>query len=108
MLMTLSLPQKWVDLAQQFGDINNVVEEALRAYFVTQAQAKMTEAERRIAAYRQKYQCDYDAFSQSVQTDAAFLERLEARNPQWEVDAMEWQYWLEEQAEWRNRLATIS
>lgn len=103
MSTTFTLQPKWVELAHEFGDIDAIVEDALRAYFLTQSQVRMNEAERRIAAYRQKYQCEYDAFSRLVQTDDRFLSRVEACNPLWEADAMEWQYWLEEQAAWRRR-----
>lgn len=108
MPMTLTLQPKWIEMAQEFGDLDTVVEDALRAYFLTQSQARMNEAERQISAYRQKYQCDYDSFQSLVQTDAQFLMQVEASHPLWEADAMEWQYWLEEQAEWRRRLAAIS
>ncbi len=108
MSTTLTLQPKWVELVQEFGDVDMIVEDALRAYLLTQSQARMREAERRVAAYRQKYQYDYDTFSRLVQTDDRFLAQVEVSNPYWEEDAMEWQYWLEEQAEWRRRIAAIS
>ncbi|HOU13958.1 MAG TPA: hypothetical protein PKZ84_12680 [Anaerolineae bacterium] len=49
----------------------------------------------------------YETFKREVQTNERFLATLETQNPLWEQDAMECEYWLEEQQAWCDYLETI-
>jgi len=69
----------------------------LRNYSIEQCQQRINKATALVASYNQKYHCDYEVFQRDIQTDEGFLIRIEAQNPLWEEDAMEWEYWLEEQ-----------
>ncbi len=89
-MLTISIEDKWVDTVQLFGDVERVVKEALRAYLTEQCQHRIERAAAKIDTYTQKYACDYNNFKQSVQTDEDFLIKIEAQNPLWEEDAMEW------------------
>ncbi len=106
-MLTISIDDKWVDTVQLFGDVERVVKEALRAYLSEQCQHRIERAATRIDFYAQKYGYDYDFFKQSIQTDEDFLIKIEAKNPLWEEDAMEWEYWVEEKQTWQNQLETI-
>jgi hypothetical protein len=107
-MLAVPVANEWVETVQLFGDLEKVVTEALQAYAVEQCQQRIQKAATKIANYNQKYRCDYETFKQVIRTDEGFLSAVEARNPLWEEDAMEWEYWLEEQQAWLNRLGDIS
>jgi len=102
-MLTISIEDKWADTLRLFGDVDQVVNQALRAYFIEQCQQRIDQVSAKIAVYNQKYHRDYHNFKHSIQTDEDFLVKVEAQNPLWEEDAMEWEYWLEEQQTWQDR-----
>ncbi|NJN98737.1 MAG: hypothetical protein HC875_33930 [Anaerolineales bacterium] len=104
---TISIDNDWVETAQLFGEVEQVVKDALRTYSIEQCIQHIEQATTKIKRYSQQYDCDYDFFKQAVQTDETFLAKVEAQNPLWEEDAMEWEYWLEERQAWTQRLETI-
>ena len=106
-MSSIAIADEWVKTASLFGTVENVIKEALRKYSIDQCQQHINKAASQITQYQQKYQCDYAHFHKSVQLDEEFLMRIEAQNPLWEEDAMEWGYWIEEQQEWLNRLGDI-
>lgn len=106
-MITVPIADEWVETVRPFGNIEQVVQDALRDYSVEQCQKRINKAVTAIASYSQKYDCDYEQFAQAVQTDADFLAAVEAQNLLWEEDAAEWNYWLEEQQTWLNRLGNI-
>lgn len=107
MLTTIPIKNEWIEVAQLFGDVESVVKEALQSYFLEQCRQRINQAAVQITAYREKYGCDYGTFKNAVQTDEDFLEKVESQNPLWEEDAMEWEYWLEEQQTWQSQLIAI-
>ena len=107
-MLAVQIADAWVETVQPFGDIEKVVQDALQAYAIDQCQQRIQKATAKIASYNQKYHCDYKTFKQSIQNDEGFLDAVEAQNSLWEEDAMEWEYWLEEQQAWLNRLGDIS
>jgi len=106
-MLSVPVTDEWVETARLFGDLESVVKDSLRNYSVEKCQQHIKIATARIASYNRKYNCDYDSFRRSVQTDESFLTQIEAQNPLWEEDAMEWEYQLEEQQAWLNRLGDI-
>lgn len=106
-MSSIAIADEWVKTASLFGTVENVIKEALRKYSVDQCQQHINDAASHITQYQQKYQCDYRHFQRSVQLDEDFLMQIESQNPLWEADAMEWEYWTEEQQEWLNRLGDI-
>ncbi len=106
-MLTISIDDEWVKTAQLFGDVNSVVKEALQAYSIEKCQQRIDKAATKIAVYEQKYHCGYEAFKHGIQTDEDFLTGVESQNPLWEEDAMEWEYWVEEQQAWRKQLEAI-
>jgi len=106
-MITVPVSDEWVETVRLFGNIEQVVQDALRDYSVEQCQQRVNKAAAAIARYNQKYNCDYAYFAQAVQTDADFLTAVETQNPLWEEDAAEWHYWLEEQQTWLHRLGNI-
>ena len=106
-MLTISIENDWVETAQLFGNVEQVVKDALRTYSIEQCIQRINRATAKIKAYSQKYDSDYDVFKQAVQTDENFLAKIETQNPLWEEDAMEWEYWLEERQSWTQQLETI-
>ncbi len=106
-MSTIIIENKWLKIAQLFGKTEQVVHQALQSYFNEQCQQRLNQANAKINYFSQKYQCDYETFKQGVQTDDDFLKSVETKNALWEEDAMEWEYWLEEQNKWQNQLKVI-
>ncbi|MCI0495591.1 hypothetical protein L0Z72_11365 [candidate division KSB1 bacterium] len=106
-MTTVALEKEWIETAQLFGDVKNIVKEALRVYAIQQCQQRAENATAKVEVFNRKYNRDYEKFKESIQTDYNFLQKIESEYPMWEQDAIEWEYWLEEQQTWRNRLTTI-
>jgi hypothetical protein len=107
-MQTITIDNEWIETAKLFGDVENVIKEALRAYSIKKCEEHINNATTNIAKYAEKYQCDYENLKQAVQTDEGFLMKIEAINPLWEEDAMEWEYWVEEHQTWHNQLEFIT
>ncbi len=105
---TITLEDEWFETMELFGEPISIVKDALRSYSIEQCQRRIRRAAERLEEYQRIYQCGYAAFSESVQTDADFLRRIEAQRPTWEQDALEWHYWNEEYQTWQSRLDAIS
>jgi len=103
----VTVKDELVDVARLFGEVDTVLTEALRRYVIDQCIRKIEEAADKIKSYERKYGYSYDTFSTKIQTDEAFLERVEQQNPLWEEDTMEWKYRVEEEREWTRRLEDI-
>lgn len=106
-MQTITVDDQWFETARLFGDVEQIVSQALQAYLIQQSQVELDKASQKISDYQHKYKCDYQQFNQAIQTDARFLQTVEKENPLWEEDAMEWLYWLEEQQTWQDRLQAI-
>ncbi len=106
-MQTILIDDKWIETIQLFGDTESVIREALKLYSVEQCRQRIRKADFQLSAYNKKYNCNYDYFKHAVQTDKKFLSKIEAQNPLWEEDAMEWEYWSEEYQEWKKRLENI-
>ncbi len=83
------------------------MQQALQHYFIEQCQQRIKQIATQMNEYEQQYQCNYETFKQTIQTDKDFLKKIETQNPFWEEDAMEWEYKLEEYKTWHNRLKAI-
>jgi len=106
-MLTIAIENEWIETAQLFGQVENVIKQALRAYAVGQCQQRIDKAIAQNDIYQQKYHLDYATFKYTVQTNEQFLNKLESQSPLWEEDAMEWAFWQEEEQAWRNRLKTL-
>ncbi|HAO21506.1 MAG TPA: hypothetical protein DCQ37_14180 [Desulfobacteraceae bacterium] len=106
-LISIEIEDEWIKTAQWFGNIKDFITEALKSYSVEQCISHIKDISAKIAAYNKKYLCNYETFTNAVQTDKEFLMKIESQNPLWEEDAMEWEYWHEEYRAWQNRLEVI-
>ncbi|MBI4791012.1 MAG: hypothetical protein HY782_28615 [Chloroflexi bacterium] len=96
-----------LNVAKLFGDVETVITDAVRHYAIDQCVERIESARAKIREYEVKFGTDYLTFASRVQTDAEFLRRIEAKNPLWEEDAMEWKYRSDEVVEWTQTLERI-
>lgn len=106
-VISIEIADEWIRTAQWFGNAKDIIREALKTYSVEQCLKHIRDIAAKIAVYNNKYHCNYETFSNAVQTDKDFLLKVESQNPLWEEDAMEWEYWQEEYRSWQNRLEII-
>jgi hypothetical protein len=106
-MATITIEQEWLETAQLFGDAESVIKQALRDYAIQQCQQRISYATAKAEVYKRTFHCSYETLRESVKTDEVFLALVESQNPLWELDALEWEYWLEEQQTWREQLAAI-
>lgn len=106
-MSAIAVKSDLLNIAKKFGDVDTVVAEALRRYAIERCADRIEAARAKIREYEKRYGVSYPIFARRVQTDAKFLRRVEAKNPMWEEDAIEWQYRLEEVTEWTKTLERI-
>lgn len=53
-MLTISIEDKWINTAQLFGEVEQVVKDALRAYLIEQCQQRIDQATTKISAYAKK------------------------------------------------------
>lgn len=107
-MQTITLDNEWIETAKLFGDVEMVVQDALRNYSIDQCKARIKKAVSKQKKYFEKYGFEYHHFKNDIQINKDFLKEIERKNPLWEEDAMEWEYWVEEEETWRKRLEAIS
>jgi hypothetical protein len=106
-MQNVLIDDRWAETARLFGDTETVIREALKFYSAEKCRQHIRKAEERLSAYNEKYNCNYECFSQAVRTDEKFLSETESQNPLWEEDAAEWEYWHEAYEARQNRLEDI-
>jgi hypothetical protein len=102
------LDDKTQEILQAAGELNSVVEDAIKQYSIKVCLEKISRAKNKIWEYEERYKCDYATFAEKIQLDGEFYKEVEKINIMWEEDFMEWEFWFEELDEWRERLENIS
>ncbi len=69
---------------------------------------RIRQAHQMIAEYEGFYGLDYPTFSLKVQLDEEYYQEVNRKNPLWEQDFLEWEYWYKEIQEWTERLTLAS
>lgn len=77
-------------------------------YTVERINERIEKARREILALEAKYGMSYQQFYESVTTDEAFVQKLEATYLMWELDWQTWEYYIEVLAEWLGHLEKLS
>lgn len=106
-MATINIEQEWLETARLFGDAENIVRQALREYAIQQCQQRISYATAKIEVYQRTFNCSFETFQESIKADEVFLSLVESRSPLWELDALEWEYWLEQQQSWREQLDVV-
>jgi hypothetical protein len=107
-MTTLTLDPKYADVLRAFGNLEEAVEEAIHRYTLERVNERIEKARHEILTLETKYGMSYQQFNESVTTDEAFVERLEATYLTWELDWQTWEYYEEVLAEWIGHLEKLS
>ena len=107
-MTTLTLDQKYIDILQMLGNLEDTLEEAIRRYAIQQIGERVGKLQREILTFQTKYGLPYEQFYGRITTDDEFVQNLRKIHPTWERDFNAWEYYVEELSEWLGRLESIS
>ena len=103
-ILNVSMQGGLLDIVRSVGEPEVIVHAALRQYIMDRALQHLDDAEQRMSTYARRYASDYRTFVRRVATDPTYLNQINSAHPLWEADAIEWAYYEEEAATWRERL----
>lgn len=107
-MATIALAERYLDTLQVFGEVDELVNQAVEQYLIDRIVRRIKKARSQIAEYERVYDGqDYANFSQRVQLDEDYYNQVRQANPLWEQDALEWMYWAKELQTWTQRLSNI-
>ena len=86
-MTTLAINAKYADILAPLGDVQQVVDEAVRRYAVEKLGERIAEVRRALRPFEERYGCPYEVFSARVTTDEDFAAGLREGNPTWECDS---------------------
>ena len=107
-MTTVVINSKYADILAPLGDVQQVVDEAVRRYAVEKLGERIAEVRRALRPFEEQYGCPYEVFYARVTSDEAFVTGLREGNPTWERDLHTWEFYAEELREWLNRLEQLS
>ncbi len=107
-MTTLTLDTRYINILQDLGDPNEILEEALRRYTTEQIGERVGLLQHKILALQTKYGLPYEQFYTRVNTDQEFAENLRQTQPSWERDLNAWRRHIEKLAKWLGYLERIS
>ncbi len=107
-MTTLTIDIKHADILQSFGNLEEIVEEAVHNYAIKRINERIENARQEVLSFEAKYGMTYEEFHAGITGDLEFLKNLRKDHPIWERDFNVWEYYVEELTEWLNRLKTIS
>ncbi|NJL59979.1 MAG: hypothetical protein HC887_10415 [Desulfobacteraceae bacterium] len=68
-VISIEIADEWIRTAQWFGNAKDIIREALKSYSVEQCLKHIRDIAAKIAVYNKKYLCNYETFTNAVQTD---------------------------------------
>ncbi len=99
----------YLEIFRPFGDIQAVIDSALKHYAIEKANEKIAELGRKVRVWEDRYGCTYEVFAYRASTDEEYLQELE-KNPKaamWEGDLIAWEFQAKELAKWYRRFQDI-
>ncbi len=99
---------KYINILQAMGNIEDVIEEAIRSYAVKKIGEQISRFQREIMIFQKEYGYPYEKIYNYITTDEDFVKNLRKSHPTWERDMNTWEYYLEELKEWLGHLKSIS
>ena len=106
-MTTLTLQAKYVDALEAIGNLDDVLEQAVRQYASKKIQGRIDEIQTKVQAFEAKYGMSYAEFNRRVMRDTDFSAELWAKDPTWEIDFSAWEHYTKGLQEWRQRLNTL-
>ena len=105
--MPVALNERHLKTLSVFGDVNQLVGEAVQDYLIRKIDERIKSARGHLTEYETKYGASYSAFSERMVLDEAYYIQINKMNPLWEQDSLEWEYWQEEAQEWTEKRNAI-
>jgi hypothetical protein len=99
----------YLEVFKPFGEIQAVVDSALRRYAIEKANEKIAELRGKVKVWEDKYGCTYEVFAYRTATDEDYVRELnkDFQTAMWEGDSIVWEFEAKELAKWYQRLRDI-
>lgn len=106
LMASIEIPDDYLEVLEDFGDIDDLARTAIKCYAVELATKKMEQFKTGINAMESKYGCDYKSFiTLSVNKD--FREQVLLQNAEWKQDLLHWEKDTENLSTWVERVARL-
>ena len=99
--------ETYLNTLQTFGDVTQQINVAVEEYVTRRVIDRIKIAREKIGEFESKYSMTYAAFSERMQADETFYQKVDCANPLWEQDTLAWEYWQAEAQEWSEKLDTL-
>lgn len=107
-MTTLTLAPQYLNILQVLGNVEDMLEEAIRFYVTERIGEQIGRLQHEILSFQTQYGLPYEKFYVHITTDEEFVKGLREKHPTWERDLNDWEYYHEELHEWLGRLESIS
>ena len=103
--VTLVVQEKFADTLAVFGNINDIVDRALRRYTIDEILTRIDELRRKDAEFTSRYNADYPTTAKRLANDDAYVRHVEENvSILWETDLIEWEFAYEGIKDWTETL----
>ena len=106
-MQSITIQDKYFEALKLFGEINELVETALRQFIVEQAAERIKLLRDKVKVWEEIYGESFNSFQHKIETDEAFARKLDETHPLWEGDLINWKFYAEELQEWLERIQNI-
>jgi len=106
-MASVEIPDKYITILNDFGEIQELVSTAIRHYVVELVTRKLEEYKNIIEAMESKYGCDYKTFI-SFFSSEQFQEELSERHAEWKKDLVRWEESTQALSRWIEKIAKIA
>ena len=107
-MITFAIDQKYVDVLNALGNVNDMLEEAVRRYTIEQIASEIARYRREVAQFEAIYGMTYNVFCDKITAEKGFARTVEIEYPMWEADLNAWEFYAEGLKTWLGRLERIS
>ncbi|HLO83877.1 MAG TPA: hypothetical protein VK203_02525 [Nostocaceae cyanobacterium] len=107
-MVTVSIKDEYIEVLSALGDLQELMNLALKQYTLEQIAGKIAELRQRDIKYQEKYQVDYATFCQKIYEDEDFLQHIEnSVSKTWEIDLADWEFCHQGVEDWIQKLQNI-
>ena len=107
-MTTIAVDPKYIHALNPLGDVNKMVDEAMRRYTIERIASEITRCRREVAQFEVAYEMTYEVFCDKISTEEGFTRSLREKHPIWEADLNAWEFYAEGLKEWLGQLENIS
>jgi len=106
-MASVTLNERRLKALSVFGDVDKLVGEAIDDYLTRKIIDRIKLARAKLEEFEKKYNAPYEVFSEKMALEQSYYDEINQRNPLWEQDSHQWEYWQGEAREWTERLNAI-